>query len=89
MKIFLFILAYIILGFAEIVLTAFVYSLRYDFTFKVALERILRDVTGTEPEPIMLMWSWPFFFIRSIGLLIMVGYEILFDKLADLLEGRK
>lgn len=89
MKIFLFILAYIVLGFAEIVFTAFVYSLRYDFTFKVSLRRILRDVTGVEPEPIVIILTWPFFFIRSIYLLIAIGSEILFDKLADLLEGRK
>lgn len=88
MDIFLFILSYIVLGFAEIVLTAFVYSLEYDFTFKVALERILRDVAGVEPAPIVIISMWPLFLIRSIYLLIIIGGERLFDKLADLLEGK-
>lgn len=88
MDIFLFILSYVVLGFAEIVLTAFVYSLEYDFTFKVALERILRDVTGVEPAPIVIISMWPFALIRSIYLLIIIGGEILFDKIADFLEGK-
>lgn len=89
MKIFLFILAYIILGFAEIVLTAFVYSLECDFTFKVALGRVLRGLTIDEPDPMVIISMWPFAFIRSIFLLIKIGIAIGFDKLADLLEEHK
>lgn len=89
MKIFLFILAYIILGFAEIVLTAFVYFLRYYVTFKEALSDVLRNDADDELCPTIIVVTWPVAFFRSICLLIMIGCESFFDKLADLLEGRK
>ncbi|MCQ2081701.1 MAG: hypothetical protein MJZ11_08575 [Lachnospiraceae bacterium] len=89
MKIFLFVLAYIILGFAEIVLTAFVYFLRYYVTFKEALSDVLRNDADGEPCPTIIVVIWPVAFVRSMCLLIAIGCESLFDKLADLLEGHK
>ena len=88
MKIFLFILAYIILGLAEIVLTAFVYFLEYYVTFKEALLDVLRNDADGELCPAIIVVIWPVAFIRSICLLIMIGCESLFCKLADLLEGK-
>ena len=89
MKIFLFILAYIILGFAEIVLTSFVYFLRYCVTFKEALSDVLRNDADGEPCSTIIVVIWPVAFIRSMCLLIMGVCETLFDKLADLLEEHK
>lgn len=87
MKIFLFILAYIVMGIAEVFLNAFVYWLDTvdSYSYIDAVVDVLLSDTYSEPNVFTIICLWPFYLIVSICKLIVIVAEYGILKFAELI----